>query len=179
MNNIIIETERTILREFNEDDCQAVFEFGSNKEVNKYTGDITLASPQHAKEIIKGVWFSDYQKYGYGRWAVIYKPDNKIIGFAGLKYLPEVDETDIGFRFLPKYWGKGIATEVSKEIIKYGFAKLNLTKIIGIAMPENIASCRVLEKIGLKFEKLDFYDKDGERSNWYSLNSASYNQFKI
>ncbi len=93
--------------------------------------------------------------------------------------MPEVDETDIGFRFLPKYWGKGIATEVSKEIIKYGFAKLNLTKIIGIAMPENIASCRVLEKIGLKFEKLDFYDKDGERSNWYSLNSASYNQFKI
>ena len=179
MNNIIIETERTLLREFNEDDYQAVFEFGSNKEVNKYTGDITLESPQHAKEIIEGVWFSDYQKYGYGRWAVIYKPDNKIIGFAGLKYLPEVDETDIGFRFLPEYWGKGIATEVSKEIIKYGFTKLNLTKIIGIAMPENIASCRVLEKIGLKFEKLDFYDKDGERSNWYSLNSTSYNQLKI
>ncbi|RLD84634.1 MAG: GNAT family N-acetyltransferase [Bacteroidetes bacterium] len=179
MNNIIIETERTLLREFNKDDYQAVFEFGSNKEVNKYTGDITLESPQHAKEIIEDVWFSDYQKYGYGRWAVIYKPDNKIIGFAGLKYLPEVDETDIGFRFLPAYWGKGIATEVSKEIIKYGFTKLNLTKIIGIAMPKNIASCRILEKIGLKFEKLDFYDKDNERFNWYSLNSTSYNQLKI
>jgi len=160
MDHAIIETKRTILREFREDDYQAVFEFGSNKEVNKYTGDIILESPQHAKEIIKNVWLSDYQKYAYGRWAVYYKPDNKIIGFAGLKYLPEVKETDIGFRFLPEYWGKGIATEVSIEIIKYGFEKLKLTKIIGIAMPENIASCKVLEKIGLKFEKTDSYDGD-------------------
>ena len=176
MNHIIIETERTIIRRFNEGDYQAVFEFGSNKEVNNYTGDITLESLQHAKEIIANVWLSDYQKYGYGRWAVIYKAENKIIGFAGLKYLPEINETDIGFRFLPEYWGIGIATEVSKEIIKYGFTKLNLTKIIGIAMPENIASCKVLEKIGLKFEKIDSYDHDIGSYKWYVLERKNYLQ---
>jgi len=115
------------------------------------------------------VWYEDYKKYGYGRWAVIYKPENKIIGFAGLKYLPEFKETDIGFRFLPEYWGKGIATEVSIEIIKYGFEKLNLHKIVGIAIPDNIGSCKVLEKIGLSFYKIDEYDGDGKEYNWHKI----------
>lgn len=165
----IIETKRLILRKFNIHDYEAVFEFGSNKKVQKYTGDKMIESLEEAKIIIKNVWYKDYKKYGYGRWAVIYKPENKIIGFAGLKYLPEFNETDIGFRFLPEYWGKGLATEASKEIIKYGFEKLHLDKIIGIAVAENIGSCKVLEKIGLKFYKIDEYDGDGKEYNWYKI----------
>lgn len=164
-----IETDRIILREFTIADYKDVYEFGSNLEVQKYTGDKIIESLNEAKELIKNVWYEDYKQYGYGRWAVIYKPENKIIGFAGLKYLPEFNETDIGFRFLPEYWGKGLATEVSKEIIKYGFEKLNLEKIIGIAIPENIGSCKVLEKIGLSFYKIDEYDGDGKKYNWYKI----------
>ena len=101
---------------------------------------------------------------------LIFKPENKIIGFAGLKYLPKLDETDIGFRFLPAYWGIGIATEISIEIIKYGFEVLNLKKIIAIVYPENIASCKVLEKLGFKFYKFDVYDNaDEKKYNWYQI----------
>ena len=167
----IIETNRIILREFTLDDIDAVFEFGSNKEVSKYTGEVALKNKTEAQNIIENINFKDYKEYGYGRWATIYKPTNKVIGFAGLKYLPEFDETDIGFRFLPEYWNKGIATEVSKEIIKYGFETLNLNKIIGIADPKNIGSCKVLEKIGLTFYKSDYYDEqdriDNKKYNWY------------
>ncbi|NRA11750.1 MAG: GNAT family N-acetyltransferase [Crocinitomicaceae bacterium] len=165
----IIETKRLILREFTLDDFEAVYEFGSNLEVQKYTGDSLIESRETAKELIKKVWYHDYKKYGYGRWAVIYKPDNKLIGFAGLKYLIEIDESDIGFRFLPEYWGKGIATEASLPIIDYGFEKLGLKRIIGIAMPDNIASCKVLEKIGLTFDRVDGYDGDGGKYNWYKM----------
>lgn len=165
----IIETERLILREFVAADFEAVYAFSSNKEVQKYTGDVLLTSLEEAKKIIKNVWFNDYKTYGYGRWAVIYKPDNTLIGFAGLKYLPEFQETDIGFRFLPKYWGKGIASEVSKEIISYGFEVLQLQRIIGIADPKNSASCKVLEKIGLQQYKVADYDGDGKRYNWYEI----------
>jgi RimJ/RimL family protein N-acetyltransferase len=173
---IKIETERILLREFTLEDCEAVFEFSMNKEVQKYTGDITLQTVNQAKDIIKNVWFSDYKKYGYGRWAVVYKPVNKVIGFAGLKYLPELDETDIGYRFLPEYWGKGIATEVSKEIIKYGFEVLKLKKIIGITMTNNIASSKVLEKIGLGFYKYDSYkgEDENEKYNWYKITKDKY-----
>ena len=165
----IIETDRLILREFVESDFEAVYEFSSNKEVQKYTGDTLIASFEDAKELIKNVWHKDYQTYGYGRWATIYKPDNKLIGFAGLKYLPEFNATDIGFRFLPEYWGKGIATEASVEIIDYGFKQLNLGRIIGIAMPENVGSSKVLEKIGLSYYKTADYDGDGKEYLWYEI----------
>jgi RimJ/RimL family protein N-acetyltransferase len=166
----IIETERIILREFTLDDIDAVFEFGSNKIVNEYTGDVSLKNKAEAKNIIENINFKDYKKYGYGRWAVVFKETNKVIGFAGLKLLPEFNETDIGFRFLPEYWNKGIATEVSKEIINYGFKNLKLKRIIGIADPKNIGSCKVLEKIGMTFYKSDFYDDaDDKKYNWYEI----------
>jgi len=170
----IIETERLILREFTKDDYEAVYEFNSNVEMHKYTGDEIVASKQRAKEIIEDIWLKDYESYGYGRWAVVYKPDNKIIGFAGLKYLPEIQETDIGYRFLPKYWGKGIASEASEKILDFAFEKLKLGKVIGIAMPENIGSWKVLEKIGLKLYKVDDYDGDGKKYNWYSVDKNDF-----
>lgn len=171
---IKIETDRLILREFEENDFKAVYEFGSDLEVNKYTGDELVKSMDLAKNIIKNIWLEDYKKYGYGRWALIYKPANKIIGFAGLKYLPEFNETDIGFRFLPEYWNKGIATEASKEIITYGFNNLGLNRIIGIAMPKNLASCKVLEKSGLKIYKKDNYEEEGEIYNWYRIEKIDF-----
>ena len=62
------------------------------------------------EEIISEVFFEDYKKYGYGRLAVLYKPENKLIGFTGIKYLTEMGgESDLGYRFLPDYWGQGIA----------------------------------------------------------------------
>jgi len=175
----IIETERILLREFTLEDVDAVFEYGSSDIINKYTGDVSLKEKNDAKNIIENVIFKDYKTYGYGRWAVVYKKTSKVIGFAGLKYLPEFDETDIGFRFLPKYWNKGIATEVSTEIIKYGFKNLGLTRIIGIADPKNIGSCKVLEKIGLTFYKTDYYDEqdriDNKKWNWYQTIKQSNN----
>jgi RimJ/RimL family protein N-acetyltransferase len=170
----MIETDRLILRPFQLEDFEAVYEFGSNKEVQKYTGDAMINSLDAAKDLIQNVWFKDYQEYGYGRWATIYKPENKLIGFAGLKYLSSMDETDIGFRFLPEYWGKGIATEASKEILKYGFEHLSLERIIGIAMPENIASNKVLTKLGLSFYKTDAYENYGGAYNWYKIELENY-----
>ncbi len=170
----IIETDRMILRRFIASDYPAVYAFNSNKEVQKYTGDTLIQSEAAAKDLIANVSEADYRLYGYGRWAAVHKASNQVIGFAGLKYLPELAETDIGFRFLPEYWGKGIATEVSKEIIAYGFDHLKLKRIIGIAMPDNIGSCRVLEKIGLQFYKVEDYDGDGGVYRWYKISESQY-----
>ena len=165
----IIESERLLLRKFSLNDIEAVYQFNSNVELHRYTGDEIINSRQRAEQTIKDIWLKDYTNYGYGRWAVIYKPENKIIGFAGLKYLAEIGETDIGYRILPHYWGKGLVSEISKQIILYGFNELNLKRIIGIAMPENIASCKVLEKIGFSFYKEDGYHGDDNTYNWYKI----------
>lgn len=158
MEPVKLESERLLIRPFKVGDEQAIFELNSNPLVQKYTGDTLLTTKKQAEEILHNIVFKDYEIYGYGRLAVINKPDQKLIGFTGIKYLPEVNgESDLGYRFLPEYWGKGIATESSKMVLDYGFKSLQLEKILGFTELENKASVRVLEKVGFKISKIDFY----------------------
>ena len=69
-----------------------------------------------------------------------------------MKYLPELDAVDVGYRFLPEYWGQGLATEACRASISFGFEELILNQIIGLVLAENIASIRVLEKVGMRFD---------------------------
>jgi len=164
MEPVKLESERLLIRPFKIGDEQAMFELNSNPLVQKYTGDTLVTTKKQAEEILHNIVLKDYQIYGYGRFAVIYKFDQKLIGFTGIKYLPEVNgESDLGYRFLPEYWGKGIATESSKMALEYGFKSLQLEKILGFTELKNKASTRVLEKVGFKINKIDFYP--GEENN--------------
>lgn len=169
----IVETERIILRHFCDDDAADVFEFDSNEEVVRWTGEQKLTHIDQARSIINDVWKPEYEKYGYARYAVLHKQDQKVIGFAGFKFLPEFKEADLGYRMLPKYWGQGIATEMARALVPHGFDDLNLPRILAFALPENPASCRVLEKIGFRFEKNAVLPYEGISANWYSLERPS------
>ena len=163
----VIETDRLILRPFIDSDVEDVFAFNSHPEVIRYTGEVPIKTLQDAQNIISTIWKRDYDVHGYGRFAVVYKPENKVIGFSGLKWEPDLGETDIGYRFLPEYWGQGIATESCIPVMEYGFNELGLKQIVGLAYPENIASCRVLEKIGMEHYKTGFFPGDDKECNWY------------
>lgn len=167
MNEKIIETERLILRPFKNTDVEAVLEFNSHPEVVRYTGEKPLKSLEEAQSVINTIWHRDYSVQGYGRFAVVYKPDNKVIGFSGLKWESDIGETDIGYRFLPQYWGKGIATESCLPLLDYGYRELGLHRIVGLAYPENIASCKVLEKIGMQHYKTDYFPGDEKKCLWH------------
>ncbi len=149
--NIILETERLFLREFDEGDVVPFFRMGSEPAVIRYTGDPPggLTSLEQALEVLRSRPIADYQKYGYGRWACVLKANTEVIGFAGLKYLADSHEVDIGYRFLPTYWGQGLATEACRAVLDYGRNRLGLERIIGLVHPENVASVRILEKLGL------------------------------
>ncbi len=162
----LIETERLLLREITLDDKEGLFKLYSNLEVQKYTGEPLVDSMEEMEKAIR-VRISDYKKYGYGRWATFLKSGMKFVGWAGLAYLPEFDEIDLGYRFLPEYWGIGIATEASQAILTYGFDQLKLKKIIAIAMKENKASFKVMEKIGMEFDKIAPYEVGSEDAVWY------------
>lgn len=166
----ILETDRLLLREFEITDAQNFYELNLNPNVIKYTGNSAFKDIDEAKTFLEN--YSDYQKNGFGRWAVINKSTQDFIGWCGLKYDEKLDETDIGFRFFEHFWNKGYATESAKACINYGFEKLNLKIIIGRAMKENIASVKVLEKIGLQYEK-DF-DFDGQKGVIYSIKNKNY-----
>ena len=163
---MILETERLILREMNRADAQDMFRLHSSPQVQKYTGEDIITSLEGIYNKIKEKR-EEYEKHGFGRWATLLKNGRQFVGWAGLSYLPEFDEIDLGYRFLPEYWGLGIATEASRAILAYGFDQLELKRIIAIAMKENKASIRVMEKVGMEFDKFAPYEAGGEDVSWY------------
>jgi [ribosomal protein S5]-alanine N-acetyltransferase len=154
----ILETDRLFLREFSNLDAQHLFDLNSDPDVIRYTGDKAFISIQEVEKFIKN--YNHYQKYGFGRWAVIQKSNSDFLGWCGLKFSPDLDEVDIGFRFHKRYWNQGFATEAANPCLKFGFQKFNLNSIVGRAMKENLSSIRVLEKIGLTFEKQFNFDEN-------------------
>lgn len=147
-----LETDRLILRESVVADAPDLFEMNSDPEVLKYTGDVGFTSVEETEELIRN--YKDYAKYGYGRWTTIVKATNEVIGFCGLKYLEDIHETDLGYRWKRKHWGKGYATEASLACLQYGFEELSLQQIVAQVLEGNGASIRVLEKLGMTYWKV-------------------------
>ena len=163
---MIIETERLILRELSMADEEGMLRLHSNPQVQQYTGEDLITALEGIHDKIKEK-MDEYEQYGYGRWCTLLKDGQQFVGWAGLSYLPEFDEIDLGYRFLPEYWGIGIATEASRAILAYGFDTLQLKRIIAIAMKEHKASIRVMEKVGMQFEKFAPYEAGSEDAIWY------------
>lgn len=166
--NVIFETERLVFRPFEPGEGQLIYSLNEDPEITRYTGD-PVRDLDHAEEILREVILPQYSLYNHGRWAVHTKPGMEFIGWCGLKYQPELDEIDLGYRFMKQAWGKGYASEAAMASIKYGFEKLGLRRIVGRAMPENIASVKVLEKCGMRFIGEEVVD--GHRAVIYELTS--------
>ena len=146
----MLETERLILRLQTYDDIENLITMNSDPEVVRYTGDGYLANIQEARALLDERVFHQWQKYKMGRFAVTLK-DGEFLGWCGLKYHPETDEVDLGYRFMKKYWGKGYATESSRASLDYGFHTLKLDRIMAKAMPDNKDSIKVMQKLGMTF----------------------------
>lgn len=131
------------------DDAVHFFELNNDPDVLKYTGDVPFTSLKETKAFIAN--YPDYEKHGFGRWAVQDKETNEVVGWCGLRK-NENTLVDIGYRFKKKHWNKGYATEAAEACLAYGFHQLGLTEIIGNANESNKASIRVFEKIGMHFQ---------------------------
>ena len=152
----ILETPRLDLREMTPEDAESAYILNSDPEVLLYTGDDPFESVEEAREFLGQ--YESYKKYGFGRWAVILKETDEYLGWCGLKYTPELDEFDIGYRLMKKFWGFGYATEAAQACLELGFKQFGMKTIVGRARPENAASVRVLEKIGLTFSEIRITD---------------------
>ena len=146
--NVIIETDRLLMRTFNKEDAHLIYELNLDPDVTRYTHD-PVSDMNQAAEILEKIILPQYALYYHGRWAVHNKASLEFLGWCGLKYLPEENEIDLGYRFKKEFWGKGFATETALASIKYGFEKLDLKRIVGRAEPQNEGSIAVLVKCGM------------------------------
>jgi ribosomal-protein-alanine N-acetyltransferase len=177
MMKVILETDRLLLREFVEDDAEAFFQLNSDPEVLRFVPDKKLESVDQARQLLIDHPIADYRKYGFGRGACILKKTDEQIGFAGLKYLEELGEVDVAYRLMPAYWGLGLATEAARASVRLGFTKLGLKRIIGLTMPENLASVRVLEKTGLRYTETVTFS--GSQFLKYVINAQDMSEARL
>ena len=154
---IVFETPRLVLGQFTEDDASLIFDLNSDPEIVKYVHEPVLTSEEHARKILLDIILPQY-KNNLGRWAIYTKHNNEFIGWCGLKFVPDPDEIDLGYRLKKPAWGKGYATEAAQSTLHHAFNKLNLELITGRAHLENFASIKVLEKIGMHFIKQENVD---------------------
>ena len=176
-----LETERLVLREFRISDAPYIFELDSNPEVHKYLGNNTIATFKQAEGIIS-FFLRQYEKQKIGRFTIFEKFSGDFIGWSGLKLNTGEKEAlngftnfiDIGYRLLPKFWGKGYATESAIKCLDFGFSQMNYDVIYGAAETLNIGSNKILQKIGLQFVN-NFHFK-GKEAKWYALKKSDYEQ---
>lgn len=109
---------------------------------------------------------------GFGPWALEYKENGELIGDCGLRRLEETGEVEVLYAIAKSYWDRGLTTEAARASVRYGFETLGLEKIIALAMPENFASRRVMEKCGFQYEKnVHYFDID---LMYYGLERQNY-----
>jgi RimJ/RimL family protein N-acetyltransferase len=164
-----IETARLYLRQFTPDDLDELFRIYSDAEIMKYLRGVkTREETESAIHTMLKLW----EENNFGMWALVHKIDRKMIGRCGLAFLDRTPEVELGYTLDKVYWNQGLATEASFASLNYGFETLKLDRIVAIARPENIASQRVIQKVGMKYEKNDhYYETDVV---YYSISRETY-----
>lgn len=167
---IIIETERLLLREFLTEDALSAYTLNSDPEVIKYTGDPPFASVEAARVFLEQ--YNAYATHGIGRYAIIRKSDEAFLGWCGLKYHPKERIVDLGYRLHRIHWGKGYATESAQATLRFAFENRRYFNVVAHAHVENKDSDKVLTNCN--FNKIKEIIYDGQPTFLYKKENPLY-----
>lgn len=160
--SVSIETPRLRLRMFSLDDLDNLAALFSDPEVMRYVADGKPAGRDEADKALRSI-IKHWSREGFGRWAIEDRETREFVGFGGLRSLFGTPE--IVYHFARAHWGKGLATEMGRASLKYGFEERRFERIVALAKPGNAASIRVMEKLGMRFEK---------NAHYYSVDVVQY-----
>ncbi|WP_300669726.1 GNAT family N-acetyltransferase [Soonwooa sp.] len=148
------ETERLILKPTGLDDVDFIFELMNTPKWIEYIGDRNIKTKDDAKQYIIDRHIPNFEKNGFGSYTLILKENGSKIGSSGLYKRDNLDVVDIGFAFLDGFDGKGYGYESSKKILDVAKSEFELKKVSAITLPTNIASQKLIEKLGLHYQKM-------------------------
>jgi RimJ/RimL family protein N-acetyltransferase len=150
----VLETERLNLRRLTGDDAEFVLELLNDASFIKNIADRGVRSVADARRYIVERFIAGYEKHGFGMYLVELKKTGAPAGICGLVKRDELADVDIGFAFLPRYWSKGYALESASAVKAYALDVLGLKRLVAITNPDNVGSIKVLERIGLRYERM-------------------------
>ncbi len=163
---MILETDRLILSTWQSSDWTALRPIATDVEVMRYiTGGVPWTDERIQSFVNRQVEL--FSERGFCRWKLLLKPNKEMIGFCGVGFWGDGIDPEIGWWLARQYWGRGLATEAARVALPDAFERVGLDRIISVARPENIASTRIMEKLGL--ERECEFEKDGVHLVRYSI----------
>lgn len=164
----IIETERLLLREITEADAEFILELLNEPGWIQNIGDRGVRTIDGARAYIADRFRAGYERFGFGLYLVELKESGAPAGMCGLVKRDSLEDVDIGFAFLERFWSKGYAVESASAVMDYAQSALGLKRIVAIVSPGNRGSIKVLEKIGLHFERMIRMPGDAEEIKFFA-----------
>jgi RimJ/RimL family protein N-acetyltransferase len=163
----VIETDRLNLRLLSADDAEFIVELLNDPSFLRFIGDKGVRTLDDARDYILNGPVDMYNRLGFGLYLTELKESGAPIGICGLIKRDSLEDVDIGFAFLPRFWAKGYAYESAAAVMAYGKTVLGLKRIVAITSLDNYASGRLLEKLGLRFEQTIHLSKDAPEVRLY------------
>jgi RimJ/RimL family protein N-acetyltransferase len=164
-----LEAEQLRLREFVLDDAEFILELLNQPSFIQFIGDKGVRSVNDAKYYIATGPIESYQRHGFGLYLVELRDSKAPIGMCGVLKRESLPEPDLGFAFLPEFWGKGYALEAASAALAQARDVFRLTRILAITSPDNHASIKLLAKLGFQFERVMKLSSDSDEVKLFSL----------
>ncbi|REC74138.1 GNAT family N-acetyltransferase [Chryseobacterium rhizosphaerae] len=165
--NKFYETERLILRPMSLEDKELIFELYNRPKFIQYIGDRNIKTLKDAEDYIRNRFIPQIERLGYGNYLVMTKEGNNKIGGVGIFEREGLDVVDIGYSLLEEFEGKGYAYEAAQKVKSIGMEEFGLSKISAIISKDNVSSQKLIEKLGLKFQKHLTLPGEDEELNYY------------
>ena len=169
----ILETERLILRELTLADAPFILELLTDPAWLRFIGDKGVRTLDDARDYISQGPLLNYERLGFGLYLTQLKDEATPIGLCGLVKRPSLPDVDVGFAFLPQFRSQGYGFEAASAVLAYGYGTLGLKRIVAVVAPDNDASIKLIEKLGLTFAGMVRLSEDGEESKLFGPKSSS------
>src|ERR1700752_370154 len=151
---LALETDRLLLRPVTPDDAPFALTLLNEPSFLRFIGDKKVRNLEDARQYLLTGPIASYKRNGFGLLLVELKDSNIPAGMCGLLKREELPDPDIGFAFVPDYWGRGFAFEAASAVLKDARERLKLNRILAIVSPDNDASIKLLERLGLNFQRI-------------------------
>jgi ribosomal-protein-alanine N-acetyltransferase len=161
------DTGRLAFREWNDDDLGRFHAICSEPQVMQFVGDGQVWATDRTLQFIQSAT-EMLREHGFCQWPLIHKADGKLIGYCGV--VNTDTNPEIGWRLAPEYWGQGLATEAAKAVLTHGIKTLGFQRVIATVQTANVASIRVIEKLGMTL--VERYDRDGREIMLHSADTG-------
>ncbi|MEU6001294.1 GNAT family N-acetyltransferase [Streptomyces sp. NPDC047197] len=171
----LIQTPRLVLRRWRESDVAPMAVINADPEVMRWIGDGSVHDGEEQTRSTMAMWERGWETEGFGLFAVEDRATGELAGFTGLSvphYLPEVlPAVEIGWRLGRPFWGRGLATEAARAALDFGFADRGLERIVSVAQVGNVASERIMNKLGMRVERATLDPYCGRAVRVHALNA--------